>query len=320
MIRKEDIKKVKDSIFKFSICMTILDKNAKLKKSNDVIDSIFVCLINSDLDYDDFIDFIDNVDNDNILDLSIFDYGGNIDDFIINKKFSIFVKELFCKRPVGLRTPNCACGEGELMCLACSNKIIKANKNDLKLLVINPETNENEEKIMELKGEEARVFAYKSGENFNIDVIKICNKYGLTPNISKKTNLKAVELEKSCHLKYWNAELLKLNIIDRKKFLIEWIDEIDKNFKFNNISALDNIIKNDIFNQSLFIKEIIKHIYNIMSESNKFNKLVLLRDGTNCKIILNVIEFNSMIDNDELIIGKDFFRINQNRPIGWYVN
>lgn len=285
--------------------MSILKKNAPLKKKESILDSLISAIVRSDTKYEDIIDCIKDVDVDEIIDLSFFDNGGDIKKFI-SEKWLNFAMALWRQRSTGLGTPNAASGEGELMFIFLSKHIIKPTKGDL---IINGCE-------IELKGESVRVNGKISGKSFRQKTLQVCRKYNLTPNKSNRTELDAVELEKIQHFDYWQNELSKLPILDRKMFVYEWLRCIDD--KYNE---MDKSFVKDVFIHTEFIKEIVKILYKSMVNDSTFDKFVLLGDGTNVKIFSNdITKFNEKIDNGAITIHSDYFRINQDAIIGWYIS
>jgi hypothetical protein len=57
-----------------------------------------------------------------------------------------------------------------------------------------------------------------------------------------------------------------------------------------------------------------------MLNDRSFDKFIILGDGTNAKILGNDLnKFNKDIDNGIIEIKSDYFRINQDANIGWYI-
>jgi len=282
----------------------ILKKNSVKKKKESILDSLIAAIIRSETSLDDVKECIIDINNNNVIDLDFFVNGGNVYDYI-NPKWLKFAKALWRQRSVGLGTPNSASGEGELMFIFLSSKIKKPSKGDLLL---------NGENI-EIKGENIRVNGKISGKSFRLLTLDICKKYNLNPNISYKTNLKAVEIEKPQHYTHWKNELNKLSFIDQKQFIIDYLKCID-----NNIHNVDEIF-NPEFDFKKFIKKIVKILYHSMIIDRAFDKFIILGNGSNAKILNNNInDFNDKIDNENILILSDYFRINQDANIGWYIS
>ena len=154
-----------------------------------------------------------------------------------------------------------------------------------------------------------------SGKNFRIKTLFVCNKYGLTPNIANKTNLPAVELEKQQHETHWNNELNKLSFNDRVSFVSDYLKCINDS-DFNVIS----LFKDGNLDFKELKKTIVKLLYKSMINDRLFDKFIILGDGSNVKIIGNDInKFSNDIDNGVIEIKSDYFRINQDINIGWYI-
>lgn len=284
--------------------MSILRRDANQKKKDSILDSLIAAIIRSETSFEDVILCLNDVKDDKVINLEFFKEGGNIDNYI-NKKWLKFAKALWRQRSVGLGTPNAASGEGELMFIFLSPKIIKPTRGDLSI---------NDESI-EIKGEDVRVNGKVSGRNFRTQTLIICNKYGLTPNTANRTNLPAVEIEKQQHETHWINELNKLSTDSKVSFISDYFKCIDGNdfdasFLFNN-GVLD-------FKE--LKKSIVKVLYKSMVSDRSFDKFIILGDGTNAKIFgSNLTKFNEDVDNGIIEVKSDYFRINQDANIGWYI-
>ena len=290
--------------------MGILKRNAHAKKKEAILDNLVASIVRTNLTIENVKECIENVNKDKVVNLDFFKKGGNLFKDYINSKWVKFARALFRQRSVGLGTPNSASGEGELMFLFLSKKIEKPTKGDLKI----------GNKIIELKGEGVRVFGEIRGKDFRKKTLKICEEFGLTPNKSniKNREINAAEIEKSQHLSHWKKELSKLSLQRQKEFIGKWLSCLDEK---NHESLVSKIFKNGFFNQKLLIKEIVKILYAVMVNSGNFDKFIILGNGENAKILSKDTEdFNKKVDRGEIIPTKlDYFRINQNFNIGWYI-
>ena len=296
------LKELEAKLLQHCIDMSILKKNAPVKKVEAILDSLISAIVRSNTSYEEVIECINDINIDTVIDISIFEDGGNVWDHV-SEKWLNFAKALWRQRSVGLGTPNAASGEGELMFIFLSKHITKPTKGDL---IINGEE-------IELKGEGVRVTGKIGGKAFREKTLLVCEKHNLTPNKANRTNLDACELEKAQHLNYW---LVQMNTIqnNQKEFVSDWLKCIDG--KEHNVEHLFD----DNFNHKLFLKEIVKILYSSMVDERAFDKFVILGDGSNVKILQgNTTDFNNKIDNDEITLNSDYFRINQTANIGWYI-
>lgn len=284
--------------------MSILRRDASQKKRDSILDSLVAAIIRSEISFEDVVSCINDVKDDKVINLDFFKNGGNIDIYI-NPKWLKFAKSLWRQRSVGLGTPNAASGEGELMFIFLSPKIKKPTRGDL---LINDES-------IEIKGEDVRVNGKISGKNFRLQTLVICSKFGLTPNIANRTNLPSVEIEKRQHETYWINELNKLSIDDRISFISDYFKCIDGNdfeasFLFND----------GILDFKELKKSIVKSLYKSMVNDRSFDKFIILGDGSNAKILgSDLVKFNEDINNGIIEVKSDYFRINQDTNIGWYI-
>lgn len=308
MIDRKELEELKEILLNHCYNMSILRRNAEEKKKKAILDTLIVSIINAGLTLEDVKECISDVEKDEVVDLDFFKKGGNLFDNYIKPKWKIFAKELFSQRSVGLGTPNAASGEGELMFLFLSKRIKKPRRGDLQ---INGE-------IIELKGErDVRVMSEIRGKDFRRKTLEICKEFKLTPNKALRTNIEAVEIEKVQHLPHWKKELSKLQLNKQKEFINKWLGCLDNEDHSNSV---ERIFKHGHFDHDIFIKEIIKILYSITSKNGNFDKFIILGDGTSSKIITkDVNDFNKKVDDGEIIPLADYFRINQNYNVGWYI-
>lgn len=301
-----ELSELEDRLLDHCYNMGILKKNSTKKKKDSILDSLVAAIVRSGIKYEEVLECIDDVSRGCVIDLNFFKEGGNVEDYI-NDRWLVFAKHLWRQRSVGLGTPNAASGEGELMFAFLSGDINKPVKGDL---CINGEN-------IEIKGENVRVMGKVSGKEFRRRTLKMCNSYGLNPNISLKTHLAAVEMEKIHHEQYWRNEISKLDLEGRIKFVSDYFSCMDDD------SGIDfSILFNDgELDFGRFRKMIVKVLYRLMVKDRCFDKFIILGDGSNVKIISNDLEkFDSQIDNGNIVILSDYFRINQDSNLGWYIS
>jgi hypothetical protein len=309
MIDRKELEELKKILLNHCYKMSILRHNAEEKKKKAILDSLIVSIINTGLTLQEVKECISDVEKDEVVNLDFFKNGDNLFDNYIKPKWKLFAKELFCQRSVGLGTPNAASGEGELMFLFLSKSIKKPTRGDLEI----------DGEIIELKGErDVRVMGVIRGKNFRKRTLEVCKNFNLTPNKANRTNLDAVEIEKYQHLPHWKNELSKLELSKQKEFINKWLGCIDGE---EHKDSVERIFNQGSFDHDIFIREIIKILYSIMAKDGNFDKFIILGDGTNAKIISkDVSDFNKKVDDGEIVPQTDYFRINQNFNIGWYVS
>ncbi len=308
-MNKKELEELKKLLLAHCYNMGILRSNAEHKKKKAILDSLLMSVINVGLTPQEVKDCIKDVERDRVVNLDFFKKGGNLFEHYIKPKWAAFAKELFTQRSIGLGTPNAASGEGELMFLFLSKNIKKPNRGDLKVAG----------EIIELKGEKSvRVMGEIRGSDFRKRTLEVCKEFKLTPNKAHRTNLDAVEIEKPQHLAYWKNELSKLAPQRQKEFIGKWLNCLDEE---NHNDSVARIFKQGSFNHDIFVREIIKILYAVMVRSGNFDKFIVLGDGTNSKIISrDVRDFDKKVDDGEIVSISDYFRINQNYNIGWYIS
>lgn len=299
-----NLKELENILLQHCYNMSILKEDAPSKKKDSILDSLIGSIVRSETSYKDVVECISDVNQNKVIDIEFFNKGGNVENFI-NPKWLKFAKALWRQRSVGLGTPNAASGEGELMFIFLSPEITKPTRGDLLI---------GDEEI-ELKGEGVRVNGKIGGNQFRLKTLEIAKKYELIPNKTYRTNLDAVEVEKSQHEDYWNLQLSKLDINLRKEFISEYLSIIDGNR--HDVTCL---FKEGNIDFNLFRKEIVKILYNDMVNDRQFDKFILLGDGSNAKILSKDSQsFNEKVDNNTIGIASDYFRVNQSANIGWYI-
>jgi hypothetical protein len=304
---KKELAEWKNILLDHCYNLGILRRSALDKKKDSILDSLIISIIRANLTIDDIKECIKDVNKNEVINIKFFKKGGNLFKDYVNPKWLNFAKELFRQRTVGLGTPNAASGEGELMFLFLSKNISKPTRGDLKI----------DDEIIELKGDVVRVMGEIRGKEFRKKTLSVCEEFNLTPNKANTTNLDAVEIEKFQHLNHWKKELAKLSLQKQKEFIAKWLSCLDDEKHEDSVSKIFN---QGTFDHEIFIKEIVKILYSVTVESGNFDKFVILGNGENAKIISKDVEdFNKKIDNGEIITQSDYFRINQQNNIGWYI-
>jgi hypothetical protein len=289
----------------------LLKPTSSEKKKNSILDSLIAATVRSGMTDKELDDCIRDIKADKVLDVKFFEKGGDVKKYIL-PRWREFCNRLWGQRSVGLGTPNAASGEGELLFAFISPQIQKLVKGDIYL---------NGENI-ELKGEQIRVNVETTGKEFRRRTLKLAREFGLEPNITHLTGLEAVELEKPAHKDHWKAQLETLPAFKQRRFILNWLKTLDVEGISEFIietNAINNILDGG-FNQKELIRTIVKLCYKSMVVNREFNKMVILGDGSNAKIVSDSMDdFNEKIDNGEFIIRQDYFRVNQNTCLGWYI-
>jgi len=287
----------------------------KIKKDRKALKSIYQSILGiiSDLEMneDEILEWIEDAENDTVFNSLDFIRGGNWCDSIKNKKYINFMKELFQSRPVGLGTPNAACGEGELMLILSSTKILKPTQNDIQIDSVKHN----------LKNDLPRIFATNTGTKINKKLLQVCSDLGFTPNEYK--SIKSVQLvNKNFIENHWNPQFKKHNISKLEKLLYNFLLELfpDKSI---NIDEIENIVKNSINNNQIvwdkWIEELMVFLYKNGEE--KTENLVLMNVDGEVKIIPNNLDMViHLIRNKKIKFNTDYFRMSQDKKVGIYIS
>jgi hypothetical protein len=234
----------------------------------------------------------------------------NIDDMkpYITAKYADFCRVLFQLRPVGLGTPNAACGEGELMCLFGSPRVgISKVKDSGDLTVDN--------KKVELKGYEFRLFGTVTGKALQTEAKILAKKYNVKPNVVNGAR-EAYEPwdagdKKSIH---WIGEFRRIGEDAAKNFLYEVLSHTSKSF---NLTDFDSCFVNNKFSPSKLQQVIIKTFFKDMEK--KWDSFTVLSDNSIRAITPNESTFNSMVDSGKIYVSENYFRSFQDVKVGLYV-
>ena len=122
-------------------------------------------------------------------------------------------------------------------------------------------------------------------------------------------------MKKQQHETHWLNELNKLSIDDRISFISDYFKCIDG----NDFDA-SFLFSNDLLDFKELKKSIVKILYKSMVNDRSFDKFIILGDGSNAKILgSDLVKFNENVDNGVIEVKSDYFRINQDANIGWYI-
>jgi hypothetical protein len=220
-----------------------------------------------------------------------------------NNKYVAFFKDISELTPRGINTsPNACCGKFELL-----YRLLRPNSQQPKAGDIM-----DNGKIYELKGSEVRI---SDTELIGTEYKKKCTKLfegHILGNTVKTGGLKGssvYEIEKKQYKEHYKKEFEK-DIQFSKKIIGKYLDE---NGWSSTLDEIEYIFENGIWNQENMKKIILKKMFIKYKEKAEFDKMYIFGDGTNIKIISGPEEL------DKIQITDDYFRINQPKPVGWYI-
>jgi len=286
----------------------------KISKDPKAEKSILHCILGIilDLNMPDtlMVNWIEDAKKDKIFRSLDFIDGGNWQEYVINKDYLPFMRELFGCRPVGLGTPNAACGEGELMLILSSTKINRPKKNDIEI----------EGKVFNLKNDNPRFFGETSGKKLNKKLLEVCDRLGFIPNDYK--SVRSVQLVNKNYVEnHWNKQFVDSDVLTVKELLFTFLDNLFPEKKISE-TTINHIINKVLIEKSLiwdlWIKELIIFLYTYGDEK-KENLVLMNVDGLVNKIPTNLIDFTNLVRKNNIIFTGDYFRMNQNKTVGLYV-
>ena len=290
-------------------CFDFIKPNFKISKSEkaitDVAFHISACLVKHKIDFEQYI--ID-YNNDVILDVSFLNKPGYhcFLDYV-DSKYLKFVKEMYLQRPIGLGTPNAACGEGEFMLQFCSPHTNIPSSGDI----------EYDGSIKECKNKEPRVMSKISGTVFRDKTVELAKKYNLTPEVNKNYPNGSVQLY-SKETTYWNNELSILSLEDRKMFLKKWLELLGCFDDKRSAESVEKILIGGILNRKSLINEMCKNFYTTTKKDEADNLIMFLDNHTLVNIEYSYDNICKMFDNGTLNPKSDYRRLNQTMGTGWY--
>jgi hypothetical protein len=304
---KKSIKYSKiDALLKLVTAWLIKNEIGKtMEKKTDIAWSIFRYLYENKITESE-LELLINFINDNEFILEEGKLWDNLNCYFKNNKYVNLFKNIFNLTPPGLFTsPNAACGKGELFYRLLRPKSRQPNKGDII---------DNSIK-KELKGCEARISSLTiTGKEYK----KITdNLFGgiITGNLPKTGGLKGkecYEIEKLQYKSHYENEFKKIDLptrITKFKKLLE-----NLNIEGDILSKVNRITHSECaFNQYNYQRVLLEDWFSKYKKSNDFQELIFLGKGNNVKIIKEIS------DLDKMEIYDDYFRINQNGLIGWYI-
>ena len=302
---------------KFILENGIISPSKGEKAINDLTRQLSYCLLKNGFMGRRFISFLSDYIDGNIINVSFLIETGNYKwKSFIKEEYISLAQDLFHTRPVGLGSPNSACGEGEFMLLCLSPICKKPTRGDIQVNI------NNSSYIVELKGENPRVTSSVLGSNFRRKTIDLCESFGLTPNTSTRGNILGVQLTSEGVIReYWKKELSKLKIEDRFLFLSKWLQETGTFNEVESIESSHRILQSGFIDTDILKKEIIKYFFkHQVTVRHEFSNMAFFKNN-DVKIITNDInKFFRLVDDKQIKPAGDYFRLNQSTNLAWYID
>jgi hypothetical protein len=317
IITRQEFDRSEEECRKFILENEIISPSKGEKAISDLTRQLSYCLLKNGFMGRRFRLFIQDYINDDIINVSFLVETGSYNwRNFIKEEYRGLAIDLFHTRPVGLGSPNSACGEGEFMLLCLSPSCRKPTRGDIEINI------NGRRSIIELKGENPRVTSSVLGNSFRLKTLDICQSFGLRPNLSLRGNILGVQLTSEGSIKeHWMKEFSKLELKERVSFLSEWLMMTKT---FNESESLDSAtrILHDGFIDTLILrKEIIKYFFkHQVTVRHEFSNMAFFKND-NVKIITSdVSKFFRMVDDDQIKPAGDYFRLNQSANLAWYID
>ena len=270
-------------------------------KKRDLFWDLLKCITDSGIGLQDFIDIINICSINNI----IIGEGNMWDKLKVYFKDNhiIFLKCISNTCPRALSSsPNADCGKFELLYRMLRPNSRQPNKGDII---------DNEETI-EIKGSQIRLFSDKTGKQYIKDTNNIFGDKGIIGNNPKTGGLKGkeqFEIEKKQYQEHYNKQFCK-DIPKSRVLIKEYLHIHD--IPYSEID-MEQMFKNNEWHQSVLQKLWLKKMYLLTMKNNGANKMIIFGNGTNVKILDNVDKLTNFK------IDADYFRINQDNNVGYYI-
>ncbi len=316
LVTKEEFTRSESECRNFILKNGIVSPSKGEKAINDLTRNLSYCLVKNGILGRRFNRFTNDYLENRIIDISFLLETGEYNwlDFV-SSTYKDLATDLFQCRPVGLGSPNSACGEAEFMLLCLSPNCSKPTRGDVKIV------KNGQESIIELKGENPRVTSSVTGISFRNKTLDLCIKYGLEPNISLRGNISGVQLTSGGIIQdHWRKQFEKINLDERKKFLNEWLVLTGAFTSEEAEFSSNKILKDGLINIEILKKEIIKLFFkHQISIRTEFTNMAFF-NGSKVKIITNNFDkFAKLVDDGKIKPSGDYFRLNQNTNIAWYI-
>lgn len=270
-------------------------------KINELFWDIVQCMDYSGIELEDFTEIIEICKNNDII----------IEEGNIWEKLSLYFNDLQisflkcisnkCSRALST-SPNADCGKWELFYRIIRPASRQPSRGDI---IDNGE-------IIEIKGEQIRLFADKSGKDYIRDTNSIFEGSGVIARSPTTGGLRGTlqyEIEKSQYSEYYGEQFCR-DIPNSKVLIKRYFDIHNVEYSDNDI---DEMFEGGIWNQSILQKMWLKKMYLLTMTNNGADKMIIFGDGTNVKILDSV---NAL---SKFRIDTDYFRINQVHPVGFYI-
>jgi hypothetical protein len=164
--------------------------------------------------------------------------------------------------------------------------------------------------IVEIKGDKIRIISTITGrqyKKFTDDAFSHLIQGNQIPSGGLKGKI-AYEIEKTQYNKWYKKEFKNADSESVEMAFIELLNNLDV---YGDHHKLTKKIMKDGYNQSIYQQILLEDWFHKYKESCNFSKIILFGDGTNIKILRDDLSKIKIID--------DYFRINQNSYIGWYI-
>jgi hypothetical protein len=270
-------------------------------RQSDLVWDIISCILDSDIGLDDFKEIIEICNNNDII-IEEGNIWEKLNEHFVDNHIT-FLKCISNKCPRSLSTsPNADCGKFELFYRLIRPGSRQPNRGDIS----------DNGGIIEIKGQQIRLFADISGKDYIRDTNKIFEGSGLIAKSPTTGGLKGApqyEIEKTQYRNHYGEQFC-INIPSSKLLIRRYFDTHNIEYSDNDI---EEMFEGGIWNQSILQNLWLKKMYSLTMSNNGADKIIIFGDGINVKIL------DSVASLAKFKIDTDYFRINQNSTVGYYI-
>lgn len=277
---------------------------ANSEKTTQIAREIFWCAFDNEMTNEDFEYMRSYID----IKPFVFEEGNiwtKLTEYFETEKYTNFFKQIFQLTPNGLNTsPNACAGKGELLYRLLRPESTQPSSGDIL---------DNGTKI-EIKGNEVRMSSLNiTGKNYKDITQELFRDYIVGNTISRGglRNQVAYEVEKKQYKTHFTEQFANKNITTNIELFENLLTKLNVNGDIK--SMCNKIFENNIYNQEYYQRILLNDFFNKYKNSMQFDKLFIMGTGDNIKII------STDEDLIKVHIYADYFRINQNGLIGWYI-
>ena len=184
--------KLEEIILLDDVARKILGGKPEVKKVQSVSDALIAAMVRSSCTAVQLREILHMREEDRLIDMDQFlnargKVGSPLEE-LWPERYRAVATNLIRQRPVGLGTPNAACGEGELFLLFSSPRASKPTKGDIQITSAGKNQKAH---LFELKGPGGKISSGVPGKDINENVMRKAKELGILHHIPTSSNSKS---------------------------------------------------------------------------------------------------------------------------------